>query len=81
MRGLHMAYWMIFTRDDGKWAPQFGDHEEECVRQEREDQYLRQPGYGYEGDNKYAAKDIKVIRFARVPSQAEVNAKAEELNQ
>ncbi len=48
--------------------------------QEREDSYLRQRGYGYEGDCKYAAKDIKVISFPRVPTQRQMNERVAELN-
>lgn len=75
-----MSYWMIYTREGGTWAPQFGDTDKGCVQQEREDQYLKQPGTSYEGDGKYRAKDIKLVKFARVPSQAQVNARTSELN-
>jgi hypothetical protein len=77
-----MTYFMIFTRDavGSDWAPQFGDSDQECVRQEREDSYLRQPGCGYPDDGKFKASDIKIVRFARMPSAAQVDAKAAELN-
>lgn len=75
-----MAYFMIFVRDERQWSPQFGDREIECVTQEREDTYLRQRGMEYEGDGKYAARDIKIVRFARVPNQAAIHDKTWELN-
>lgn len=75
-----MAYWMLYTREGGAWAPQFGDKDKECVREERADTYLRQPGYGYEGDGKYSAADIKIVKFARMPTNGQVNARTAELN-
>lgn len=75
-----MTYFMIFVRDERQWSPQFGDRDFECVKQEREDTYLRQRGMGYDGDCKYDAKDIKIVRFARVPNQAAIHDKTFELN-
>lgn len=75
-----MSYHMIYTREAGAWAPQFGDKSKECVQQEREDSYLKQRGTSYAGDGKYTAKDIKLVKFSRVPSQAQVNARTTELN-
>lgn len=75
-----MAYFMIFVRDDSQWLPQFGDADRECVEQEREDQYLGQRGMRYEDDGKYAAKDIKIVKFARCPSQEQVDEMTAKLN-
>ena len=75
-----MAYSLIIVRDDGVWSPQFGDRDHECVVQEREDAYLGVRGMRYEGDGKYAAKDIKIIRFPRVPTQAQITARLAEIN-
>ncbi len=75
-----MSYWMIYVRDEGQWSPQFGDKDRDCVRDERVDTYLRQPGYAYPGDGKYSAADIKIVKFPRVPSQGQVNARTAELN-
>lgn len=76
-----MTYHMIFVRDDGVWSPQFGDTDAECVSEERVNTYLRQPGMGFDGDCKYAAKDIKIVKFARVPTQGQIADKTEELNE
>lgn len=81
-----MAYWMIYTRDategtkhanPNPWSPQFGDKDEEYVRQERLDSYQRQ----YKGEpGKFAAYDIRIVKFPRVPTQAQVNARTAQLN-
>jgi hypothetical protein len=81
-----MAYWMIYTREptEGEkyaepnpWAPQFGDKDEECVRQERLDSYQRQ----FKGEpGKYPAYDIRIVKFKRVPQQREVDAVTVRLN-
>lgn len=71
-----MAYWMLYTREQGAWAPQFGDHDKECVQDERVDTYLKR---WKDDDLRYSAKDIKIVKFPRVPSQAQVMAKAKEL--
>lgn len=74
-----MSYWMIYVRDNGVWSPQFGDHDRECVQQEREDQYLKQPGTSYDGDGKYRARDIKIVKLSRA-TNADIDRKTEELN-
>lgn len=66
-----MAYFMLYARDDGLWSPQFGDFTRADVDQERRDSYQRERGHAYEGDGKYAAKDLKIIRFDSIPSQAD----------
>lgn len=71
-----MSYWMLFTYEGDAWAPQFGDHDHECVRQEREDTYLRQPGYGYADDGKYLAKHIRIVPFPRVPTERQIKERA-----
>lgn len=76
-----MAYFMIYTRDDGEWSPQFGDSDRECVEQERIDTYLGQRRMRYEGDGKYLAADIRIVSFKRNPTQPQVTAKTLELNQ
>lgn len=74
-------YWMLYTREaNGQWYPQFGDYSRRVVDDERRDSYQRQRGYGYEGDGKYAARDIKVIAFAEPPTQAQLMAVAATLN-
>jgi hypothetical protein len=45
------VYWMLCTRDNGKWSPQFGDHDRATVAQEERDEYMM-----------YGAKDRKIIR-------------------
>jgi hypothetical protein len=76
-----MAYYMIYVRDAGQWSPQFGDKDRTVVKDERVDTYLRERGYGYEGDGRYAAKDIRIEKFARVPNQTSVNLRTLTLNE
>lgn len=74
-------YWMIYTREaNGKWYPQFGDYDKRAVKQEVVDSYQRQRGYGYDGDCKYAARDIKIIQFTSPPSHAQSMTVAANLN-
>lgn len=74
-------YWMIYTREaNGKWYPQFGDSSRRTVMDEVRDSYQRQRGLGYDGDGKYAKRDIKVERFISVPTQAQCMAVAAMLN-
>lgn len=69
-----MAYHMLFTRDeDGTWAPQFGDKDKAIVTQECEDTYTH--------DGWVAKRDTKIVSFPRMPSNAQVEDKAKELNQ
>ncbi len=75
-----MAYHMIFVRDGSQWSPQFGDSDRECVNQERIDTYLGERGMRFEGDGKYASKDIKIVTFKRTPNQAAIVAQTAELN-
>jgi hypothetical protein len=65
-----MSYHLLLVREDGLWTPQFGDHDKECVEFEREDYR----------DHDIAARDLKIVRFARVPSNAQVTAKLAEFN-
>lgn len=61
MASKSRTYHHLLTReDDGKWYPQFGDYDKECVKQERLDTYLSE----YKGDGKYKAKDIKIVTLA-----------------
>lgn len=67
-------YFMIYVRDNGEWSPQFGDYTRADVVQEVEDSYKRQRGMGYVGDGKYAASDIKIVKFPSVPNNSEAVA-------
>jgi hypothetical protein len=68
-----MTYYLIITWGNNAWAPEFGDKDRELVAEERRDQYVKQRGYAYEGDGKYIAKHVRIIRFPRVPTQRQVN--------
>ena len=66
-----MAYHMLFQREPGEaWTPQFGDRDRDCVEFER-DEYKA---------NGAKARDLKIVKFPRVPSQKQVNAKRDEMN-
>lgn len=66
-----MAYFQMFVRDaEQHWCAEFGDRDQECVKFER-DQYRSQ----------YKVKDLKIVKFARVPTVKQLQAKQAELNQ
>lgn len=68
-----MSYFMLYTRDDeGVWSPQFGDRDRECVEFERDDYR--------DGWQAVKAKDLKIVKFPRVPTNAQIEARTAELN-
>lgn len=56
------GYYMAYVREDGEWGPQFGDRDKETVDYEVQDWK----------DHGTKAKDIKVVRFARMPTNAQI---------
>ena len=68
--GYIMAYYQLFVREEGEWTISFGDRDKECVEFEAED--YRDPGV--------RVKDIKLVTFARVPTQGQLHMKLESLN-
>lgn len=75
-----MPYFQLATWEGGVWAPQFGDTDRDCVEQERQDTYLRQPGLGYPDDGKFSADDILIVSFKRMPTEPQVRARLAELS-
>lgn len=71
-----MTYYMLYTREDGVWSPQFGDTDKECVEYERDDMVYAY-GMGLLGHLK---RDTKIVTFKRVPTERQVQAKCAELN-
>lgn len=71
-----MTYYMLFTREHGRWCPQFGDHDKECVEYERDEEVARFK----DGMLGTAKKDTKIVSFPRVPTRKQVEAKTEALN-
>lgn len=67
-----MAYWVLYEREDGRWHVQFGSTEKADVVYERQD--MR------EGYRAVKARDLKIVRFDHIPNNAEVIAKAQQLN-
>jgi hypothetical protein len=45
------TYYTLLQREDGKWAPQFGDYDRETVESERDDYR----------DHDIKAKDLKIV--------------------
>ena len=62
-------YYMLYTRDDGVWSPQFGDYSRKVVEGEREDYR----------DHDCKAKDLKVVRLDS-DLQADIDAMTIKLN-
>ena len=57
-----IPYYMLYVRaENGQWFPQFGDYERSVVVQEQRDTYQRD----------YALKDIRIHKFASIPSDIE----------
>jgi hypothetical protein len=69
-----MAYYMLYTSvDGGPFSPQFGDKSRQCVAYELSD--MKDTAW------RERVKLVgKIIAFDRVPTQAQVDAKALELN-
>lgn len=59
-------YYGLWHRDNGTWVWAFGDYDRECVEFERDDMHE-----GYLG---IAKKDLKIVRYARVPTQGQIDA-------
>lgn len=74
-----MAYYTLYTRDaDGDaFAPQFGDHSEDAVKDERED-WLRN-ARDVHGLRVTRARNTRIVKTARVPWQAEAEETGERL--
>lgn len=73
-----MAYYMLYTRDTATdpWAPQFGDKDRECVRYEAGDM-VEAHKMGLCGHKR---TDTKIVKFPRVPTRGQVEAKTATLN-
>lgn len=71
-----MAYYTLATKEpDGRWYPQFGDHDKEAVEFERDDMTGRPRGsHGY-----VAKRDTKIIK-TRTVRKADVDAAIAALN-
>lgn len=67
-----MAYFALLARegDNAPWTYEFGDHDQSAVEYERDD-------YRAKG---YKARNLKVVRFERIPSQRQVEAHMRKLN-
>ena len=73
-----MAYFQMFMHaraygepDNGAgWSPEFGDKDAEAVDFERDDHK----------DRGVSGRHIKIVRFDRVPTQRQIEAKRSELN-
>jgi len=67
-----MSYYLLIERDTGAspWFVNFGDSDKECVEFEREDV----------ADHGALKRNLKIVKFARVPTQAQIDAKLAELN-
>lgn len=63
-------YHTLCIREDGIWAPQFGDYSREVVEQERDDHR--------DSANGYKAKDMRIITSG--DTQAAINAAVAKLN-
>lgn len=72
------AYWMIFEnlQDDdapnGVWCAQFGAFDQDDVRYEADDMV--------NGHLAIRRKNLKIVKFASEPTQADVQAYAAQLN-
>ena len=64
-------YYTLCTREDGVWAPQFGDYSREVVEQERDD-------YRDSSHQTYKARDLRIITSG--DKQADINAAVAKLN-
>ena len=65
----HRTYFTLFIRENGRWAPQFGDYSVFVVRQEKSDRY----------DNGEAKiKDMKIV--PTVDTQEAINRACDRLN-
>ena len=54
-----MAYFTLLTRYEGRWHPQFGDHDREVVEQERRDVLDSS-----DPAERILARDTKIVRTA-----------------
>ncbi|CAM5598966.1 hypothetical protein MAUB1S_10129 [Mycolicibacterium aubagnense] len=63
------VYYSLLTREDGQWAPQFGDYDLDTVKFERDDYR----------DRGHKAKDLKII--TTTDEQADINRAVFELNE
>lgn len=72
----NVPYYMIATRTDGKWSPQWGDYDKSVVKFEVEHEYKRR----FHGDDgRWSRKDIKIVKCASDTQQA-VDQALKELN-
>lgn len=62
-------YYSLLTREDGQWAPQFGDYDLDTVKAERDDYR----------DHGHKAKDLKII--TTTDEQADIKRAVFELNE
>lgn len=63
-------YYGLVLREEGMWTWAFGDFDKECVVFERDDYR----------DGGVKAKDLNIVTFASVPSQAQVDELIADLN-
>lgn len=63
------TYYTLAVREDGRWAPQFGDYDKDVVKDEMWDTYL---------DEGYSPKDLKILRTDE--AQSAINAAIAQLN-
>jgi hypothetical protein len=66
-RDVSRRYWTLAIREDGVWAPQFGDYMRSVVADEAKDAYRHVKG------------SDKAI-FASAPTQRAINEKVAEMN-
>lgn len=63
-------YHTLAVREDGRWAPQFGDYDRETVEAERDD-------YRH-GSQGIKARDLRIVTTG--PTQADIDAAIAKLN-
>lgn len=73
-----MGYHMLYVREEGAWAPQFGDKDRECVVEEMRDMIYSDQNQ--RGSGAISRKDCKIIEFKRMPTQRQVDERTDFLN-
>lgn len=69
-RTMSRRYHTLAVREDGRWAPQFGDYDLETVEAERDDYR-----HGYQA---IKARDLRIVTTG--PAQADIDAAIARLN-
>lgn len=65
---MSTTYYTLAVREDGVWAPQFGDYDRDVVADEKLDYR----------DHGYSARDLKIIRTG--DTQADIDARIAAMN-